>query len=73
MAMNSLLALKPRSIILTSGTLSPMDSFQAELGVSFNQKLENPHVIDPKQVFISILSRGKNNQLFDFSYKNREN
>ncbi len=28
-------ALKPRSIILTSGTLSPMDSFQAELGIPF--------------------------------------
>ena len=50
-----------------------MDSFQAELGVKFKHKLENPHVIDPKQVFISILSRGKNGQTFDLSYKNRDN
>ena len=64
--------LEPRSIILTSGTLSPMDSFQAELGVEFNQKLENPHVIDPKQVSVAILPKGINNKQFNFSFANRE-
>ncbi len=29
-------SLKPRSIILTSGTLSPLSSFQAELQLAFN-------------------------------------
>lgn len=33
--MNSLAEMKPRSILLTSGTLSPLDSFQAELGLPF--------------------------------------
>ena len=65
--------LQPRSIILTSGTLSPMDSFQAELGLEFKQKLENPHVIDQKQVMISALARGGSNQTFNFSYGNRDN
>ena len=37
--------LQPRSIILTSGTLSPLPSFEAELQLEFKQKLENPHVI----------------------------
>ena len=46
--MKSIANLKPRSIILTSGTLSPMDSFQSEMGIEFKQKLENPHVIDAK-------------------------
>ncbi len=35
-----------RSIVLTSGTLSPMDSFASELGVTFHQRLEAPHVVD---------------------------
>lgn len=58
LGMRGIAGLKPRSILLTSGTLSPMDSFQAELGIPFNQKLENPHVIEPKQVMISVLGQG---------------
>jgi hypothetical protein len=40
--------LKPRSLIITSGTLSPMQSFEAELGVKFKHQVSYPHVIDPK-------------------------
>lgn len=39
-----------RSVVLTSGTLSPMDSFQSELGATFPITLEANHVIDPSQV-----------------------
>ena len=48
-----------RSIILTSGTLSPLSSFQSELGVSFKIQLEANHVIQKNQVFI----------FFDKNYK----
>lgn len=65
--------LKPRSLIITSGTLSPMQSFEAELAVKFKHQVENPHVIDPKQVYISVLKRGINGQEFRFDYNNREN
>ena len=41
-----------RSVILTSGTLSPMESFQSELGVPFPIQLEASHVISAKQVCI---------------------
>lgn len=67
---------------MTSGTLSPLASFQAELQLPFNQRLENPHVIAPDQVSINILTRGpKNNNtvsaqgdlIFNFSYQNRDN
>jgi len=34
------------SVILTSGTLSPMGSFASELGVQFEACLEAPHVIN---------------------------
>ena len=38
--------LEPKSIILTSGTLTPMDSFQAELQLDFKHRIENLHVIN---------------------------
>ena len=38
------------SVILCSGTLSPMDTFQSELGVKFEHQLEANHVIKDKQV-----------------------
>ena len=39
-----------RSILLTSGTLAPLDSFAHELGLDFPVRLENPHVISKEQV-----------------------
>lgn len=40
-----------RSVLLTSGTLSPLDSFSGELGLDFHVKLEAPHVVNvAKQV-----------------------
>lgn len=38
-------SLKPRSLILTSGTLYPMSSFQKELMMDFPITIENKHVI----------------------------
>jgi Rad3-related DNA helicase len=38
------------SILLTSGTLSPLDSFAHELQLPFEVRLENPHIIQPSQV-----------------------
>lgn len=48
------LAAKTHSVILTSGTLSPLESFAGELGVAFPQRLEANHVIDMgRQVCVS--------------------
>lgn len=60
--------LKPRSVILTSGTLSPLSAFEAELQMEFKYKLENPHVISVEQVNISILKRGIGSSEFKFDY-----
>lgn len=38
-----------RSVIVTSGTLSPMTSFASELGVAFDSELEGEHVVPQKQ------------------------
>lgn len=41
--------------------------------MDFKNKLENPHVISPKQVNISILKRGLHNNEFKFDYNSRDN
>ncbi len=55
--MKAIAALGVRSILLTSGTLSPLDSFAQELQVPFPVQLENPHVIAPSQVSAPTPSR----------------
>ncbi|XP_022936915.1 Fanconi anemia group J protein homolog [Cucurbita moschata] len=58
------------SVILTSGTLSPMNSFSSELGVQFGTSLEAPHVIDVEsQVWPAIISSGPGNYPLNGSYK----
>lgn len=53
-----LLEKKPRSLILTSGTLSPLDVFAKEIGVDFKYKLVNSHVINKEQILINVLKSG---------------
>jgi regulator of telomere elongation helicase 1 len=48
--MATLRQLPLRSVLLTSGTLSPLESFAHELQLGFKYTLENPHVINPNQV-----------------------
>ncbi|XP_021745170.1 Fanconi anemia group J protein homolog isoform X2 [Chenopodium quinoa] len=58
------------SVILTSGTLSPMNSFSSELGIPFGTLLEAPHVIDVEsQVWASIISTGPHEYPLNASYK----
>ncbi|XP_039002145.1 Fanconi anemia group J protein homolog [Hibiscus syriacus] len=58
------------SVILTSGTLSPTNSFSSELGVQFGNYLEAPHVIGVKsQVWSAVISHGPGNCRLDASYK----
>uniref|UniRef100_A0A4W3J9H9 DNA 5'-3' helicase n=1 Tax=Callorhinchus milii TaxID=7868 RepID=A0A4W3J9H9_CALMI len=47
-----------RTIVLTSGTLSPMESFSSELGVKFSIQLEANHVIDKSQVWVGTIGLG---------------
>ncbi|XP_073429317.1 Fanconi anemia group J protein isoform X3 [Dendrobates tinctorius] len=47
-----------RSIVLTSGTLSPMGSFSSELGVKFSIQLEASHVIQKSQVWVGTVGVG---------------
>ena len=54
-AMRGMLEQGVRSLLLTSGTLSPLNSFAQEMGVPFQHVLENPHVIKPSQLLVSDL------------------
>ncbi|CAI2384495.1 unnamed protein product [Moneuplotes crassus] len=65
-------SLRPRSIILTSGTLSPLDSLESELGLEFPVRLENKHVIYPDQIFLSTLSQGTAGNPFRFTYYTKD-
>jgi len=60
---------KCHSVILCSGTLSPMDTFQSELGVKFEHQLEANHVIKDKQVWVGCLGTGPKNVSLQATYK----
>ena len=61
------------SILLASGTLSPLETFEAELGVTFKHKVEANHVIRPEQVFCRNLAFGPDNVPIRAVYSNRDN
>ena len=72
--MEELANLNVRSILVTSGTLSPLPSYSMELGLPFPHTLENPHIIDAKQqLHVRVIGRGVNNQVLSSSYENRKN
>ncbi len=57
---------------MCSGTLSPMESFQSELGVVFEHRLEANHVITDKQVWVGCVGAGPNNVKLLATYKECE-
>ncbi|KAG2598766.1 hypothetical protein PVAP13_5KG398007 [Panicum virgatum] len=72
LAMQEFLKLGVRSIILTSGTLSPLDSLAMELNLEFPVRLENPHVISPDQIWVGVVPVGPSGQALNSSYRTRE-
>ncbi|RUS20706.1 hypothetical protein BC937DRAFT_94556 [Endogone sp. FLAS-F59071] len=61
-----------RSIILTSGTLSPMESFASELQADFPIRLEANHVINSSQVWAGVIPVGPAGTEFSGTFKNME-
>ncbi|XP_062473135.1 Fanconi anemia group J protein isoform X1 [Pezoporus occidentalis] len=61
-----------RTIVLTSGTLSPMDSFSSELGVKFSIQLEANHVIRNSQVWIGTIGVGPNGRKLCATFQHTE-
>ncbi|XP_058226856.1 regulator of telomere elongation helicase 1 homolog [Rhododendron vialii] len=72
LAMDSFSQLGVGSIILTSGTLSPMDSFAHEFKLEFPIRLENPHVISANQIWVGVVPSGPSGYAFNSSYRSRD-
>ncbi|XP_011502066.1 PREDICTED: regulator of telomere elongation helicase 1 homolog [Ceratosolen solmsi marchali] len=60
-----------RSIILTSGTLSPLKPFISEIGIDISVQLESSHIITEKQIYVGIVSTGYNGYCLNSSYNTR--
>ncbi|PSN36239.1 hypothetical protein C0J52_20730 [Blattella germanica] len=69
--MKQLLESNVRCIILTSGTLSPLPPLVSELSIPMPITLENPHVIGPGQVFVSIVTNGPDGTPLNSSFSTR--
>lgn len=72
---NKILKEGPHSIIITSGTLAPLNGMESELNIKFNIKLEGNHIIEKNQIHLGVISNTKYNinENFLFTLKNRDN
>ncbi|KAI8060165.1 helicase C-terminal domain-containing protein [Gongronella butleri] len=61
-----------RSVVLTSGTLSPLDTFATELDTKFAMTIETNHVIDKSQVWINTLPIGPSGAIMKGVYATME-
>ncbi|KRT78296.1 helicase [Oryctes borbonicus] len=69
--MSMLLRQGVRCVILTSGTLSPLQPLISELELKITVRLENPHIIGKNQVCVKIIPKGPDNEVLNGSYRNR--
>ncbi|KAH9419773.1 Regulator of telomere elongation helicase 1 [Dermatophagoides pteronyssinus] len=60
------------NLIITSGTLSPLESFELEMGIPFKVKLQNSHVISDNQLSIQLIAKDPNGHELRGSYDRRD-
>lgn len=72
LAMEELASLNVRSILVTSGTLSPLASYALELGIPFQHRLENPHIIQNDQIHVRVIGKGVSGKDLTSSYDRRQ-
>lgn len=70
-AMKKVADFLPKTMILTSGTLSPLSSLEDELEYKFPIKLECNHIVSPDNFLVAIANSGISGQRFNFTYQNR--
>lgn len=71
-AMRELANLNIRSILVTSGTLSPLDSYAMELDLPFPHRIENPHIIPDDQIHVRVVTKGVSGKQLCSSYERRQ-
>lgn len=59
-----------QSVIITSGTLSPIEGVESELKCNFGIKLENRHVVDHAQISLTILTHSISKKNIEFRFDN---
>ncbi|KAL0227779.1 hypothetical protein RCL1_003922 [Eukaryota sp. TZLM3-RCL] len=64
---------RPRSILLASGTLSPLPALKAELGIPFNAEFLGSHIISPERILVLIVEKGPSGVELNASFKKRQN
>ncbi len=60
-----------RCLILTSGTLSPLQPMINDMGIPFEQQLTNDHIIGRSQVCVKIVGHGVDDEKLDSRFDNR--
>jgi Rad3-related DNA helicase len=71
-ALRGLVSQGVRTVLLTSGTLAPLDSFAAELQLPFPVRLENTHVIQQHQLLLDVVTHGPSGVELNSSYEARD-
>lgn len=71
-ALRELTALGVRSVIVTSGTLSPIDALKEDFKIPFPIQLQNPHIISNHQILVSALSQGVGGVALNSSFGKRD-
>lgn len=69
--MQFLMKQNPRSVIFTSGTLTPLKPLITEMDVPNSIELVNPHILRPFQVSVKIVESGPDRRMLKSNYNNR--
>lgn len=69
--MQNLMEQGVRSVVLTSGTLSPLKPFISELGIPIDFQLESPHIVKGDQICVGVLGQGPDGYSLNSSYNTR--
>ncbi|XP_012148049.2 regulator of telomere elongation helicase 1 [Megachile rotundata] len=70
-SMHQLMEQGVHSIVLTSGTLSPLQPFISDLGIPIEVQLENPHIVKGDQICVGVLSQGPDGYSLNSSFNTR--
>ncbi|KAL7669865.1 hypothetical protein ACOME3_004812 [Neoechinorhynchus agilis] len=66
-------SINARSIIITSGTLTPIGSFASSLGIPFENCIQCSHSIESSQLLARVVPNGPDNQPLTCTYALRTN
>lgn len=63
----------PRSIIFTSGTMSPLESWEIDLKIKAPVRLINSHVISNEQIRLNLVKKSIRGHPFNFGHRALQN